>query len=162
MRRFRRTEGLTLVELLVALVFVGVVFSALALTQITGLEATRNSQERTAARDIGSRVLEEIRALGYLNFRDCDPGSTATGPLGMACSGTRTPAGQPLFEVSWRVTNEPPGLPVLSPPAVLGAEVVVTWQDERLPLFTYLSCGDPGDASLSTDPCPSGSMLGSP
>lgn len=162
MRAARAREGLTLVELLVALLFIGVVFGALALTEITGLEATRDSQELVTARDLGGRVVEEIRALGYLNFRDCDPGSTAVGPFGMACSGAFNPTVHPQYRVAWRVTNEPVGLPVLSPPAVLGVEVVVRWSDKVLPFYTYLSCGDPGDTSLNTDPCPSGSLLGTP
>ena len=58
----RRREGLTLLELLIALAVIAIVFLALASGQITSMQTTSSAREVADAKTFANRTLENIRA----------------------------------------------------------------------------------------------------
>lgn len=150
-----RASGFSLLELLVALAMIGVAFGALAYVQVTGFRVTRSSQGAAIAKDLGMKQLEILRGRGYQAYRDCTDGAAG-------CSGTEVDDEHPSFSVSWTITDAPAGVKLLSgtePPALLGVEIQVTWEDTRYDLVGYLSCGDPGKTGTTETPCPRESLL---
>ena len=63
--RFRADEGMTLVELMVALLILGVVLAAMASTLITSLLSVQRAEAATQARQIGQQELEKLQALDW-------------------------------------------------------------------------------------------------
>lgn len=151
-----RASGLTVIELLVALAVASIAFAALAFSQVTGFRVTRSSQGAAIAKDVGMKQLEVIRGLGYGYYRHCSDGTETD------CSGSAPNAEHPGFTVHWKITDSPEGVKVLSasePPALMGVEIQVTWEDTRYDLVGYLSCGDPGESATTEVPCPRESLL---
>jgi type II secretory pathway pseudopilin PulG len=160
-------QGLTLVEVMVALAFTGIAFTALALSQVTGFKVTRNSQEAAIAKDLAHNRLEVFRAYGFHPFalcptidpEDLDPAAYAGYP---PCEGSATSSEYPAFDVAWSLSNRPQGTPQLSKPALIEVRVLINWPEgakmSSYAVTSYLSCGDPG-AFASTDvPCPKESL----
>lgn len=158
----RSNQGLTLVEVLVALVFTGVAFTALALSQVTGFKVTRSSQEAAVARDLATKQLELFRSYGFEPYSECstfdpeDQGFVGFPP----CEATVTSDEYPRFTIHWLITDRPRGTPLMSKPALLEIQVEVTWDDKSYELTSYLSCGDPGEYATTKVPCPTESLLG--
>lgn len=163
----RSEQGLTLVEVLVALVFTGIAFTALALSQVTGFNVTRSSQETAIARDLAMRQVELFRSYGFQPFDLCptidpevkDPYAYDGYP---PCEGSESLAEHPGFTLEWALTNRPQGLPLMSKPALIEAAVTVHWQGKgggkNYPITSYLSCGDPGEFATTGVPCPKESL----
>lgn len=164
----RRSEhGLTLIEVMVALVFTGIAFTALALSQVTGFRVTRSSQEASIAKDVAMRQIESFRGYGFHPFVMCptidpevyDPDAYAGYPT---CEGSEAVAEHPGFTVEWALTNRPEGLPQMSKPALIEVKILVDWQGsgsgKEYPITSYLSCGDPGEFATTDVPCPKESL----
>jgi prepilin-type N-terminal cleavage/methylation domain-containing protein len=162
----RSQQGLTLIEVLIALVFTGIAFTALALSQVTGFRATRSSQEAAIAKDLAMFQVELFRGYGFEPFSLCptfDPGDN--GWVGYpTCAGSEASAEHPNFTVNWELTNNPQGTKVMSKPALIEVKVTVTWDSQsgrtgNFPVTSYLSCGDPGEGVTTDVPCPTESLL---
>jgi prepilin-type N-terminal cleavage/methylation domain-containing protein len=163
----RRNDGMTLIEVMVALVFTGIAFTALALSQVTGFRVTRSSQEAAIAKDLAMYQVELFRGYGFEPFKRCptfDP--DLSGYVGYpTCAGAEGSVDYPAFDVSWQLTNRPEGTKQMTPPALVEVKVVVEWSaangnSKDYHLTSYLSCGDPGEAASTNVPCPTDSLLG--
>jgi prepilin-type N-terminal cleavage/methylation domain-containing protein len=53
-----KNSGLTLIEVLVTLIIIGVAFVALAMSQITSLKVTRDSKQASIATQVGNAAME--------------------------------------------------------------------------------------------------------
>jgi type IV pilus modification protein PilV len=82
-----KQEGLTLVEILIAIVIVGVAFMALANLQITNMRVTRDSQQASVATQIANEILEHVTRDVYggsdpsyniYNYYTCTGGNTSS------------------------------------------------------------------------------------
>jgi prepilin-type N-terminal cleavage/methylation domain-containing protein len=162
----RRNDGMTLIEVMVALVFTGIAFTALALSQVTGFRVTRSSQEAAIAKDLAMYQVELFRGYGFEPFKLCptfDPADN--GYVGYpACAATEVSADYPAFDITWALTNHPEGTKLISPAALVEIKVVVEWTAasgvaKEYFLTSYLSCGDPGEAASTNVPCPTDSLL---
>lgn len=162
----RETKGLTLVEVMVALAFTGIAFTALALSQVTGFRVTRTSQEAAIAKDLALHQMELFRSYGFQPFVRCptfDP--EVDGWVGYpACSGSETSSDYPGFVVDWALTNRPLGTKLMTPPSLIEVTITVRWQvregdSKDFVLTSYLSCGDPGEVGSTDVPCPKASLL---
>lgn len=156
----KSSQGLSLLELLVAFTVVAIAFLALAMAQVTGFRTTRDALDVAAARDVASKHMEQMRALGYVAFKNCPTANSV-----MACSATNTSvAGRPGYALSWRIQTNPPNPAnpsatlVMSPPPFLLAEVRVTWRGKRYVITSYFSCADSGELSSTNVECPQASM----
>jgi prepilin-type N-terminal cleavage/methylation domain-containing protein len=161
----RSAQGMTLIEVMVALVFTGIAFTALALSQVTGFRVTRSSQETTIAKDLAMRQMELFRSYGFEPFKRCptfDP--ELDGWVGYPeCEDDLLSTEHPGFGVEWEITNNPAGTKVMSPPALIEVNVTVTWNSrvggaKEFYLTSYLSCGDPGEGATTNVPCPKTSL----
>jgi prepilin-type N-terminal cleavage/methylation domain-containing protein len=162
----RSQQGLTLIEVMIALVFTGIAFTALALSQVTGFRVTRSSQEAAIAKDLATGQAELFRAYGFDPFDRCptfDP--ELDGWVGYPpCEGEEASADHPGFVVKWALTNRPQGTKLMTRPALIEVAITVEWQNREgstkdYPLTTYLSCGDPGEGVTTSVPCPEESLL---
>lgn len=79
-------SGLTLIEILIALVIIAVAFMALANLQISNLKVTRDSKQASVATQIANNILERVAADVYggaepdfdiYDYFACTPGSEA-------------------------------------------------------------------------------------
>ncbi|MEX2541282.1 MAG: prepilin-type N-terminal cleavage/methylation domain-containing protein [Trueperaceae bacterium] len=162
----RSDQGLTLIEVMVALVFTGIAFTALALSQVTGFQVTRSSQEAAFAKDIAMRQMEVFRGYGFQPFNLCptiDPEDKDTSLAGYPkCEGSEASAEHPGFTLEWVLSNRPQGLPQMSKPALVEAKITVRWQGKGggkdYAITSYLSCGDPGEFATTDVPCPKESL----
>ncbi len=172
----RDARGLSLVEVLVAFAVIAVVFMALAMSQLTGFRATRDSAEASTARDLASRQLEIIRGYGYATYAKRTTvlgvyaGCATTSPTGSSAELDRASpfptcvgndgdlANFPGYTVSWTVA---PADDVLAtdPPALYDVSVTVTRGDFAYTLASYLSCADAGELSVTGVSCPEESLL---
>lgn len=66
----RRTDGLTLIELLIALAIIGIAFLALALSQVNHLRASSRSQVLTTVKTAANQVLEQQTSLVLSAVKD--------------------------------------------------------------------------------------------
>jgi type II secretory pathway pseudopilin PulG len=162
----RSEQGLTLIEVMIALVFTGIAFTALALSQVTGFRVTRSSQEAAIAKDLAMRQAELFRAYGFDPYDRCPTTSPADeGLVGYpACQDQEASIDHPGFVVKWALTNRPEGTKLMTPPALVEVKVTVEWQTrdagtKEYFLTTYLSCGDPGEGVTTSVPCPQDSLL---
>lgn len=155
-------QGLSLIEVLVALSIISIVFLALAMSQVFGFRTARDSLEASTARDLASRQIEVIRSYGYASYAGC-PTSMPSGTVAPICSGSETDTSNPGYTVAWEITNAPPGIPTTTPPALLGVRVETQYgpQSNRraYTLASYLSCADAGNLSVTNVPCPETSLL---
>jgi hypothetical protein len=136
-----------------------VVFGVLASSQVLGFRVTRDSAETALARDLATKQMELIRAYGYGTYKGC-PG-TAVSQTGIpACSAQNQPTDKAGYTMSWSLTNRPQGIPVLSPPPLVGVNVTVSYRGKSYVLSSYLSCADGGDYSFTNANCPSESLIG--
>jgi prepilin-type N-terminal cleavage/methylation domain-containing protein len=162
----RSQQGLTLIEVMIALVFTGIAFTALALSQVTGFRVTRSSQEAAIAKDLATGQAELFRAYGFDPFDTCptfDP--ELYGWVGYPnCVDEEASADHPGVVVKWALTNRPQGTKLMSDPALIEVAITVEWPDRadgtnQYFLTTYLSCGDPGEGVTTSVPCPDESLL---
>lgn len=79
-RRLSAEEGISLVEMLVAIVLVTIVLSALAATLATSLQAAVRNESRLRANALASELLEDLQAMRWedLGFYAVDPDYRAT------------------------------------------------------------------------------------
>lgn len=165
----RSNQGLTLIEVMVALVFTGIAFTALAMSQVTGFRVTRSSQEAAIAKDLAMRQMETFRGYGFDPFVMCPtidadtykPGTYAGYP---SCEGTEMSSDHPRFTIDWSLSNRPQGTKLMSPPALVETKITVSWDDKGRTrdyfLTSYMSCGDPGQFATTDVPCPKDTLLG--
>lgn len=165
----RSNLGLTLIEVMVALVFTGIAFTALALSQVTGFRVTSSSQEAAIAKDLAMRQLESFRGYGFDPFVMCPtidpdvykPDLYAGYPT---CEGEQTSSEQPRFTITWSMNNRPEGTKLMSPPSLVEAKITVNWDNKgnnrEYFLTSYMSCGDPGQFATTDVPCPKDTLLG--
>jgi type II secretory pathway pseudopilin PulG len=159
----RDSEGITLVEVLVAMVFTGLAFTALALSQVTGFRVTRSSQESAIARDLATRQLETFRAYGFDPYVMCPIPPESYKPDSYAgypeCQGSVSSTDHKGFTTDWDLSTRPVGTKLMSKPALIEARITVSWDDNEYHLTSYLSCGDPGEFATTDVPCPVESLL---
>lgn len=151
----RTRRGFTLVELLVAIAVIGIAFTALAMTQLSGFRVTQDAVQTAVARDVATRQMEDLRALGYARLVRC--GETDQ----PACTAGPAPdEEEPRFLLSWSVSDDLSaiGVPSLAPPPLLDVQVEVTWPDGSYQLGSLLSCADAGASSSTNVDCPKESM----
>ncbi len=93
----RSEEGVSLVEIVVAIFILGVAIIALAGVATQSLMAVRNSRQRQQATDAASAVIESARAAGYdaLALRS-NVGVPSTGPTPYAAEPTIVTSGGPI------------------------------------------------------------------
>ena len=161
----KRSEGLSLVELLVSLVIISIVFVALASSQALGFKTTKQSVEMSTARDIATQQMEVIRSYGYFSYQNC-PTTQPFLSIAPACQATDVSLAEHAgFSLSWSITNNPLSVagqainPSGGTPALVQVDVVVNSQDGSFGLTSYLSCADAGEFSMTTVPCPAGSLI---
>lgn len=148
-------DGMTLVEVMIAVAIIGIAFVALAFSQVLGFRVTRVSQQTQIARDLATLQMETIRSNGFASYKDCDGSDSAPSD----CSGKVASSDYSDFTVSWDMDNSPPGMAAVSAPALVAVTVSVTWHDQEYALTNYLSCGDPDDESSTTVPCPGETLI---
>lgn len=168
--------GLTLVEVLVALVVVGIAFIAMAYVQTTNLRMTTNarltSEVKTAANQVLETVMGEVLATttdasGNRSYAFNDyywscpthlaPPTGVTIPVRPACSASRSIGD---VQVTYTVTGEGgvtgEGLLTVTVTAVHGTG------GQQLTLGDRVTCYDvyPSPTSLAPQPCPLPTALG--
>lgn len=123
MRRFRsrqvlgREDGISLIEVIIAMFVIAVGMMALASTSITSVQTTRVSRERQDATQLASRMLEEMRSYPY------EWVALDTSEYDMSIAGNASYDGESVHAaVDGAVTHE-----VVSGP--LTARTWVTWTD---------------------------------
>lgn len=175
----KRDAGLTLVEVLIALVLVGIAFVAMALVQTNNLRMTTNARLTTEVKTAANQVLESVmsevldttpdptvvpggRRFAFNDFywscpTHLTPPSGVTIPLRPACTGTRTFGDVSVdFAVSGDsgVTGE----------GVLTVAVTATHTrgGQQLTLGDKVTCYDvyPSPTSLAPQPCPTPTAAG--
>lgn len=158
-------QGLTLIEVMIALVFTGIAFTALAFSQVTGFRVTQSSQEAGIAKDLAMQRVELFRAYGFAPFSLCptfDPADD--GWIGYPnCEDQEASTEYPAFVTNWTLSNRPQGTKLMTPPALIEVKVTVQWQSrgggsKEYLMTTYLSCGDPGEGVTTSVPCPTDSL----
>lgn len=174
----RTSQGLSLIEVLVAFSIISIVFLALAMSQTTGFRVTRDAIAVSTARDIASRQIEIIRGYGYVTYgrraatttTPVYAGCATTSPSGSGqdidaagfiprCSGTDNAITNfPNYVVSWSITPSD-DVPATDPPALYDVEVRAGRGNTNYVLSTYLSCADAGELSVTGVPCPRQSLL---
>lgn len=95
----RQTQGLTLIEVLIAIVIIAVAFIALASSQLTNLRVTRDSELASLATQTANEELEYlIQAIldDYVSYQAC-PGAADI------CSGTRS---EGSFTVDYDISHD--------------------------------------------------------
>lgn len=168
----RQSQGLSLIEVLVAFSIISIVFLALAMSQVVGFRTTQDSLEASSARDLAARQIEVIRGYGYAvygprtGYTGCN--SETSAPAGSSqdfdlafpsCAGSdSTVIGFPGYTVSWDIAPAA-NVPVTTPPALYDVEVTVTREDLTYILASYLSCADAGEFSVTGVACPSATVL---
>ena len=161
----RRTDGLSLIEILIAFAIISVTFTALMMSQITGFRVTRSSAQASLARDVASEHMYVLRSYGFHNYEDCGVGNTPVDATSPACSGSQAVPNQNGYTLSWTITNNPTRSdgtafnPVVTDPHLLGVNVTVSWGDGDYTLSSFLSCADVGEFSSTSVPCPVSSLL---
>jgi len=164
----KTSAGVTLIELVVVIVILGVSFSAMVFSQVLGFKITRESQKASVVKDITTEKIEEIRAYGYFIYKDCVGSSSGSPAIASAppCSGTET-SSYAGYQTSWTVTKEPvhpmdtsTTLTGFTAPPLISIEVTATGDNgsESYTLMSYLSCADAGEFSFTDSPCPQNSM----
>jgi prepilin-type N-terminal cleavage/methylation domain-containing protein len=98
-RRSRRTSGLTLIEVMIALTILGVGLLSLAAMQLEALRGGRSGHVDTYATTIAQDKLEELRRISW-----SAAAMNATGNWSTPVTVTSPHQGQ-VYTVDWRVTN---------------------------------------------------------
>jgi len=160
----RRDEGMSLVEVLIAIVILGIVSTAVLGVLVRTQASNTDSRARTAAAGLAQREIEYVRE---------EFGRTVTSPLDIANAGVVTNrhplaggvAGQPLVldgvpytvsrSASWNVTG--PGRSAceggsLVQHPTLGVTVTVTWPDMGAvePVVSHIQLAPPRTLTVST------------
>ncbi len=166
----RQDRGLTIVEVLIALVVVGLAFAAMAYIQTTNLKMTTNarltSEVKAAANQVLESVMTDVLATDessgtkYFAFNDyywsCPTAQTPpAGELAVvsrpACTGS-TNVGE--VEVDYAIAGESG----VTGEGVLTVTVTATHRrgGQRLTLGDRVTCYDvyPSPTSLAPEPCP--------
>ena len=131
-------RGLTIIEVLVALVIIAVAFIALANTQILNLQVTRDSQVASIATQVANGGMEYAAQLFLGNGFSCD-GIDCSGSVLVEVKGNE-------YAAAYEVDEE---LPANDPPLAGMALVTITVAEPRHLVFAqYVSC-------LDIDPPPS-------
>jgi prepilin-type N-terminal cleavage/methylation domain-containing protein len=166
----RQQKGMTIVEVLLALVIIGAAFAGMAYIQTTNLRMTTNARLTTDVKAAANQVLEQVMSdvlettitggNKYFAFNDyywtCPTALTPpTGALPVvnrpSCTGTRTIGDvQVTYAVAGEsgVTGE--GVLTVTVTAVHGAG------GQRITLGDRVTCYDiyPSPTSLAPEPCP--------
>lgn len=172
----KNAQGLSLIEVLVAFAVISIVFMALAMSQLTGFRATRDSVEASTARDLASRQIEIIRGYGYATYAQRTTvlgifaGCATTSPTGSSaeldvpapfpnCTGSDSDITNfPGYTVSWTIAPSD-DVRTTDPPALYDVDVTVSRDDFTYTLASYLSCADAGELSVTGVSCPEESLL---
>ena len=122
----RKTRGVTLIEVLIAVLVLSIGLLSLALTQVNSMRNTHSSYLRTQATFLADDILDSIRA----NRVNAEAGDYDIG-LGVAASGTDTMALEDLG--TWKdnlATLLPAGDGSIARDAATGeVTVTVQWRD---------------------------------
>lgn len=172
MRQKHRIQGMSLLELIIALAVIAIAFFALALTQISSLTTTAHAREISDARTYANRVLETVRRDVTINVLNAggiaarkaewekyaqgtcpvvtDPPASAGTPA--ICKGTPTPEGN--YTAHWVVGPESGPTPVaVNDEGLLQVRMRVDWTkggvQKTLSFVDYIGCG-----SIDLDICP--------
>ena len=164
----KTNAGVTLIELVVVIVILGVSFTAMVFSQVLGFKITRESQKASVVKDITTEKIEEIRAYGYFVYENC-VGSSSGSPAiasARACSGTEA-SSYSGYQTDWTITSQPVNpmditetLSGFAAPPLISIEVTATGDNgaESYTLISYMSCADAGEFSFTDSPCPKDSM----
>ena len=155
---FRSERGVTILELLVALVIIAVAFFAIAAAQLGSLSATSNAREISGAKDFANGQLEGVRReilLDILSAPDpraawrkyADSGCPAVQDppaeesINAFCKGSAAQGGK--YTAQW-VLGPEDGAPKASEGALVQIRMKVSWatgeNQKELGLVSYLSC----------------------
>ncbi len=173
---FKSERGVTILELLVALVIIAVAFFAIAAAQLGSLSATSNAREISGAKDFGNKQLEGVREKILLDVLSADNSRAAWETYADACPVVQDPpaaagvdalckgrAAGGRYTAQW-VLGPENGAPKASEGALVQVRMKVTWatgeSQKELGLMSYLSCVDvdrKANRDLSVCPVPEAS-----
>jgi len=125
-------RGLTLVELLVALVIMGVVLGGLVGLWTFGFNATRQSQDVGVGYNIARLEIEKVRTIGFLLQPE---GARTTGYDGVG----QPPGSTPHFLATTTVHTLPDAHGQINTGCVREVTVQVISKDDLQPVFTTTS-----------------------
>lgn len=129
LRRFADDEdGVSLVEMLIAVIIVGVALTALSSVLISSLQAVARAEEVTTSTALGNELLEEFQALDFRKVALYQSEATAFYP------GLSHPSGEPFVLISDASPRDPD---VPAPSRVIErngtdftVETAITWSDD--------------------------------
>lgn len=75
-------DGITLVEVMVAIVLLGIILSAMAQSLVTSMTAAQAQERQVHATSLSRQLVEEVRGLPWPQLGLCDDDVTATFPSG--------------------------------------------------------------------------------
>jgi prepilin-type N-terminal cleavage/methylation domain-containing protein len=101
---FRRQAGVSLVELMVALLLLGVALMGLAAAFAPGRMAIQGGDQASTATFLARRVLEDMRNRAY----DLDSDELVNGTAFPATTGYGSISGYPAFRRTITITNDSP------------------------------------------------------
>lgn len=141
--RTRGDGGMTLIEVLAALLIMGVVLAGLGAAGIAGLTSVRSEKDQLTATQVTSKIVESLRAASWTSVAPVDPATTVTytGPAAAATTvGSVTYT--PTVQVDWMddacngtSTVQPPAPPASPGPHAardfLRFTVTLNWTDAK-------------------------------
>ena len=166
-------RGVTILELLVALVIIAVAFFAIAAAQLGSLSATSNAREISGAKDFANGQLEGVREKILLDVLSASNPKAAWKTYADACPVVQDPpagagvdalckgrGAQGRYTAQW-VLGPENGAPRASAGALVQVRMRVAWAtgetQKELGLISYLSCVEvdqKANRNLSVCPVP--------
>ena len=155
---FKSKKGVTILELLVALVIIAVAFFAIAAAQLGSLSATSNAREISGAKDFANGQLEGVREKILLDVLSASNPRAAWETYVDACPVVQDPpaaagvdalcqghATGGRYTAQW-VLGPEDGAPRAAEGALVQVRMKVVWAtgetQKELGLMSYLSCVD--------------------
>ena len=139
-----KRQGLTIVEVLVALAVIGIIFVVLANSQVLSLRVTSDSQRASTATQVANRAIEQVSRQVMANFSQY---------LGCPLTGDCSVEG--VSAATYSITGFGEEHEEQSLVGLVRIDIVVT-DPAPVSMSHYLSCMDvtPNPTIVKPEPCP--------